>query len=278
MHSTRRHGHAAHVEGLQFTRADALTLRAALRFRRRASAKDTPLLLKASPAHTLAKHVAVTGNNKHGANLDHSGDHGASRGWYRRVAAAAGCVICANTRADHACGNRTQHAAAGMSWATTRRRTDSWPVSTAKLLRTPRAPATRCCTCERHLRALAREAALDSIAPHAACACCHERGGACRAAASMPRCCCSGHHLRAHLYAQPAGWSMLKSASFTGGVPPPAGARLTASIRRAALGMHGGAMSTSVAAHNRKLDTTWRALWPRGGARHATGIGILALL
>ena len=213
-----------------------LTLRAALRCRRRASAGDTPLLLKASPAHALAKHVAAACKVR---SHSMAAQHGASRGCrHRRVAAAAGCVTSANARADHACGNRTQHAAPGMTWPTTGRRTDSCLASTALLLRTPPAPATRCCTCERHLRALAREAALDSIASHAACACCHKRGGACRAVASASRCCCSGHHLQAHLCALPAGSLeyMLKPAAYTGGVPPPAGAWLTpsASIWRAA--------------------------------------------
>ena len=47
--------------------------------------------------------------------------HGASRGCrHRRVAAAAGCIIRAHACADHACGNRTLHAAAGVSWPTTK--------------------------------------------------------------------------------------------------------------------------------------------------------------
>ena len=161
--------------------------------------------------------------------------HGASLGcWHRRVAAAAGCVTCANTRADQACGSTPQHASSGTSLPTTRRRTDSWPASTALLQRALRAPATRCCTCERHVRALARAVAPDDTWMHAACACCHERGGARHAAASMLQCRCSGYHLRAHLCAQPTGWSRLEHAAFTGGAPPPAGAWLTASKRRAA--------------------------------------------
>ena len=232
LHALHRHGihgcgHATQVAFCSLTLTPTLTLRAALRCRRRASAGDTPLLLRASPAHAVAKHRAAACNDQGAFSFQ-----GCTARRFSRLPASAcrgcsGCVSCANTRADHACGSRPQHAAAGTSWPTTGRRTDSWPASTALLLRTPRTPATRYCTSRgRHLRAQTTAAALDSTALHAACACCHERVGAHRAAASTSRCCCSGHHLRAHLRAQ-ASW-ILKSAAFTGGAPPPAGARLTA--------------------------------------------------
>ena len=207
--------------------------------------------------------MALTGNNKHGANLDHGGEHGASHGcWHRRFVAAAGCVTCVNTRADHAFGSRTQHAAPGMSWATTRRPTDSWPASTALLRRTPLAPATRCCTCERHVRVHATEAALDSTAPHAACACCHERGGARHAATSTSGAAAAGITCqRTCVLSQLA--SEHAQVCFIHWRRPATSWRMADRIgihTEGSTRMHGCAMTTSVAAHNRKLDTTGRAL------------------